>query len=61
MALEPSQLGLQPALPRMTLCSFILFIQVSAKETQMESEKLGLGLDGEKNSQNVIMFILEKT
>lgn len=56
-----SQLGLHPVLPRMTLHSFILSVQVSAKGTQMEREKSGLGLDRGKNLQNVNLFILEKS
>lgn len=56
-----SQLGLPPVLPRMTLHSFILLVQVSAKGTQMERAKSGLGLDRGKNSQNVNLFILEKS
>lgn len=56
-----SQLGPHPVLPRMTLYSFILLVQVSAKGTQMEREKSGLGLDSGKNSQNVNLFILEKS
>lgn len=32
-----------PLLPQMTLYSFILLVQVSAKGTQMEREKSGLG------------------
>lgn len=59
-AVEHSQLGLLPVLPRMTLSSFILLVQVSAKGTQMEREKSGLGLDGGKNPQNVNVFILKK-
>lgn len=43
---EPAQLGSHPALPRMTLSSFILLVQVSAKGTQMQREKSGLGLYG---------------
>ena len=37
-----------PLLPKMTLYSFILLVQVSAKGTQMEREKSGLGLDRKK-------------
>lgn len=55
-----SQLGPPPVLPRMTLHSFILLVQLSAKGTQMEREKSGLGLDRGENSQNVNLFILEK-
>lgn len=57
-----SQLGPHPVLPRMTLHSFILLVQVSAKGTQMERENSGLGLhgEGEGNSQNVNLFILEE-
>lgn len=60
-AAERSPLGLRPVLPTMTLSSFILLVQVSAKGTQMERENSGLGLDRGKNSQNVNIFILEKT
>lgn len=61
VAAEHSQLGLHSVLPRMTLNSSFFWYKFLPKEHRWREKNQGWVSIGGKNSQNVNMFILEKT